>query len=268
MSEAQFYNRVDLAAEAKRYFTNPEKLELLYRELGGLKRLLTIGLGARMITTLFALAEEVHGIDINQGSIDRAEEFIKTWKRYVHVQPFETEFDFLEKIGREPRFGKHHFYLMGDVPPGLDGTFDSEIALELFLHLTPGELRKVLADAGRYLKPKGKLVFTIYPSGYYDSLDENFCELSSETGMERKDFIEDGTINIEKLAEQLRIEMPNLFSASEEKYWLDLKGVKVFREEDIEQMCAEAGFAIKEKAEIKGGMFSFARRYVYVAING
>lgn len=96
MTEDWVYNKIELLEEAQRYQTSVGFLELLYEELNGYARILLDGLGARLLPISFALTDELYGLDVNQGSIDRAKEFIGSWKRYEHQEPFQTEFDFLK----------------------------------------------------------------------------------------------------------------------------------------------------------------------------
>lgn len=263
MAEGEFYNKVELLEEARRYKTSERFLQVLYNEFNGSKRLLLTGLGPRLLTITSAITDELYGIDVNQGSIDRAREYIDTWKGYINEEPFKAEFDFLKKTGLAPKFDNYHFYL-GKIPPYLECSFDGQLASELFLHLSPDEIKTILDNGVRNLRLEGNFVFTVYILGHEDSLDEEFYKLASKIGMKRDEFIENGIVNIKKLSGGLRRKGPDLYNENKDKYWLDLKQVRVFPAEFIEDLCKESGFKIKSKEEIRCGMFPFAYRLVYV----
>lgn len=264
MAENQFYNKVGLLEEAQRYKTSVGFLELLYEEFNRSKRLLLDGLGARLLTVTSTLTDELYGIDVNQGSMDRAKEFIASWKKYKDQEPFKTEFDFLERKNLTPIFGNHHFYLVGEFPSNLNNSFDGELASELFLHLDTAEIQQILGKATHNLNSEGRFVFTVYISGYPESLDEKFYELGSRVGMRRDDFIENGVVNIQRLAQQLIEKGPDIYGENKDRCWLDLTRVRVFSCEGVEKMCKDSGFKIKYKSDLKGGMFSSVHRSVYV----
>lgn len=263
MAEGKFYNKVDLLEEVQRYKTSNEFLELLFKEFKGSKRLLTDGVGSRLLTTMSALTDDLYGIDINRGSIERAEELITSWRIYRDCEPLRTEFKFLESKGLNANFNNCHFYLI-KLPARLNGLFDGELASELFLHLTEKEIESFLKGAGYHLRPEGKFVFTAYVSGNENSLDEKFAELGSKIGMKKSEFVENGLIDIRKLAKPLKKQDYHLFEASKRKYWLDLEKVRVFSEENLEELCKRHGFNVKRKQNINCGMFPFAYRLVYV----
>lgn len=263
MAEGEFYNKVGLLEEAKRYTTSERYLEVLYREFNGFKRLLLTGLGPRLLTITSTITNELYGVDVNQGSIDRANEFISHWADYTNDEPFKKEFDFLATRGLVPRFSKHRFYLKEDFPQGLDD-FDGQLASELFLHLDQSEIEEILCDGFFNLRDDGNFVFTVYTSGHEDSLDEEFYKLGSKIGMKRNEFIENGVVNIKKLSRRLEIENPELYYENEKKYWLDLTQVRVFPVKFIEDLCKDFEFGIKSKEEIRCGMFPFAYRLVYI----
>lgn len=263
MAEGGFYNRVGLLEEAQRYRTSVGFLDLLYRELNGSKRLLNDGTGPRLLTVTSALADELYSVDIYQGSIDRAREFVASWRQYINQEPFKTEFDFLQRKNLTPNFGNCHFYLKRNFPSNLRNSFDGELASELFLHLDMDEIRQILEKATSNLNANGRFIFTVYPSGHPDSLDERFCELGSRVGMEKDDFIRDGVVDIRALAEQLR-KHDDIYRKEKDRYWLDLEKVRVFSAEEIEGLCKDSGFHIRSKSNLNGGMFSFACRLVYV----
>jgi hypothetical protein len=264
MAEGEFYNKVGLLEEVRRYKTSYRFLEVLYREFNGSERLLLISLGPSLLTITSTITDELYGLDANQGSIDRANDFISHWKEYVNDEPLKTEFDFLNSKRLHPRFTNYHFYLKENFPQNLNNYFDGQLASELFLHLNPNEIKEILDTGITNLRREGKFIFTVYPSENPDSLDEKFYELGSNVGMERSEFIEDGTVNIKKLAEEMEKRHPSLYEANKDKYWLDLEKVKVFSTTDIESLCKDSGFVIKSKEEIRCGMFPFAYRLVYV----
>lgn len=264
MTEGEFYNKVGLLEEVRRYKTSYRFLEVLYREFNGSERLLLTGLGPRLLTITSAITDELYGFDVNQGSIDRANEFISHWNEYVNEEPLKAEFDFLNMKGLETKFINYYFCLKENFPSGLDNYFDGQLASELFLHINPNEIKEILDTGITNLTRDGKFIFTVYTSGNPDSLDEKFYELGSNVGMERSEFIEDGTVNIKKLAEKMEKEYPSLYEANKDKYWLDLERVRVFSTTDIESLCKDSGFVIKSKEDIRCGMFPFAYRLVYV----
>jgi len=263
MAEGRFYNKVNLLEEVQRYKTSNEFLELLFQEFNGSKRLLTDGVGSRLLTTMSALTNELYGIDINQGSIERAEELITSWRIYRDCEPLRTEFKFLESKGLNVNFNNCHFYLI-KLPTRLNGLFDGELASELFLHLTEKEIEAFLKGAGYHLKPEGRFVFTAYVSGNENSLDEKFAELGSKIGMDKSEFIENGVIDIKKLAKSLKKQNHELYETSKRPFWLDLERARVFPEKNLEELCKRHDFDIKSKQNINCGMFPFAHRLVYV----
>ncbi len=264
MSEGKVYNEVGLLEEAQRYQTSTKFLELLYDEFNGTKRLLIDGLGPRLLTISSALTEELCGVDVNQGSINRSKEFILSWQEYKDSEPFKTEFDFLERKKLDPRFDNCNFYMLKELPVYLKGSFDSELASELFLHLNVDEIQDVLNRANHNLDSNGKFLFSVYVSGYPNSLDKKFYDLGASIGLRKEDFIENGKIDIKTLTQKLKKDYPGVYNAKKQKCWLDLTSVRVFFEESIEKLCQDYEFKIKEKLNINGGMFSFAHRLIYV----
>jgi len=265
MAERQFYDSVGLLEEVRRYKTSHAFLDLLFTHFNGIDSLVADGPGPRLMTVSSALPNEFYGIDVNPGSIKRAKEFIKTWRNYVDEEPFKTEFGFLKEKGLKPNFENCHLFLLEDFPPAKD-YFDGELASELFLHLPPEEVRKILSASNQRLVRKGKMVFTVYTSGAQDSLDECFMKLGSKAGMKRKDFIKDGVVDIFKLAARLKEKAHDVYEQNKQKFWLDLERVRVFNQSDIESLCRDSGFNICDRQAIKCGMFSFAHRLVYVLI--
>ena len=263
MSEGRFYNKVELLEEVQRYKTSNEFLELLFQEFNGSKRLLTDGIGSRLLTVLSALTDALYGVDINQGSIDRAKELIASWGVYKNYEPLSTEFRFLESKGLPVKFNNCHFYLI-KLPAHMTGRFDGELASELFLHLTEKEIESFLKGANNHLRPDGKFVFTAYVTGNENSLDEKFAELGAKIGMKKTEFVENGQIDIRKLARELKKQNRDLFEESKRSYWLDLERARVFPEENLEELCRRHDFKIKSKQNINCGMFPFAYRLVYV----
>lgn len=266
MVEGQVYDRIGLLEEAQRYKTSVGKLEILYNELAGSKRLLVVGLGARLFTIASALTEELYGVDINPGSIERAEEFAATWKKYKNKEPFKAEFDFLQQKQLKPKFENHKLFLWKTFPSNLSNSFDGILASELFLHLETEEIKELLEKALKLLKSKGKFIFTAYTSGSPDSFDEQFLKLGSKIRMNESEFIQNRTVNIQKLAKNLKAKSPRVFEENKEKYWLDLEKARFFSTEEIERICKGVGFKVKLKENYNGGMFSFAHRMVYVLI--
>lgn len=151
-----------------------------------------------------------------------------------------------------------------DFPSHLDNCFDGELASELFLHLDATEIKQILDKAKLNLKPGGRFIFTFYPLGYPDSLDRKFSELGLMAGMDPEDFIENRVIGIGTLAQQLKRKKSEAYQDPKNKYWLDLEQVRVFSVSDIEKLCLDSGFQIKNRYNLNGGMFSFAYRSVYV----
>lgn len=263
MAEKELYDKISLSQEVQRYQTSAAFLELLYKQFNGADRLLAIGAGARLITTLSAMANELHVLDVNQGSIDRAREMTKSWRMYKDIEPLKREFNFLAGKGRLIRLDNCHFYL-NDIPKELNGTFDGELAAELFLHLTEEEIKTIVTNARQHLKPTGRFVFTVYVTGERTSLDNLFADLGTKIGLGRREFIKDGVVDITTLAEQLKARNPALFKESKEKYWLDLERVRAFSRQNIEDICNSSGFKIVSAQNINCGMFPDAHRLVYV----
>ena len=262
MAEGKFYNKVSLLEEVKRYKTSSQFLDLLYRELHGSKSLLLTGLGARLTAVTSSLTEELWGIDINQGSIDRAEELMLTWDNIRSEEPLKTEDVFMEDRRLKPNFKNCHFYLKRDFPE-LKNYFDGELASELFLHMDEAEIREILNMANYRLKPNGKFIFTVYTSGQPDSLDREFHNLCSKYGMDGNEFIRDSVINIGKISKILRTRN-EIYEENKDRYWLDLEKIRVFPEKEIEGMFVGSGLGKRYSKIIKCGMFPFAHRLVYV----
>jgi hypothetical protein len=264
MHEQEVYNKVNLLQEAKRYKTTLPFLELLYQEINGSKKIFLDCLGPRLFTTVSALAEETHGIDINQGSIDRTYEFIDNLQQYMKEYPFKNEFSFLKDKKLTPNFKNFYFQLASQYV-NRPNTFNAELASELFLHLNNHQLSELLQNSIYRLQPEGKLIFTIYPSGHSESLDKKFLELNSNIKL--KDFVDsDGTININTYARNLKQKAPSLHEEKKEEYWLDLQKVRMFNQNAINGLCRKYGFEIRRIENIRGGMFPFAERLAYSVV--
>jgi len=115
LESKEFYDGTGLLSEVKRYKTPRETLGFLHRHFKDIENLFAIGTGPRLLTISSALPKKLHAIDINQGSIDRAQQFISTWEDYRSEEPLKQEFDFLEKEDLEPKFDNCTFYL-GKIP--------------------------------------------------------------------------------------------------------------------------------------------------------
>lgn len=260
MAEKKLYNSIGLLKEAKRYKTSQVFLKILLDHFYPSKRMMVNGLGARLTAVSLALTDELWGVDVNQGSIDRAEAFIEHFEQYEDELPFKTEFEFIQEQGLTID-AHYEFLLLPAYPNGLKEQFDSELACELFLHLPDKEIKEILARAYSNLGKKGKLIFTIYHPGKEHSLDNEFERLGSVCQLQRHKYIQDGVINIKKLVQHMK---PDLAKSNLERFWLDLEQVRVIPESSMEQMCKDYDFKIIEKAMVHGGMFSFADRLVYV----
>ncbi len=273
MAEGNFYNTVTMLKEAERYRTTNKFLDMLYSELNRSKRLMLTGLGARLTAVTSSLTEELWGVDINQGSIDRAVELTKSWNECKDKEPFRTEAIFMESKGLKPNFENYQFYLKGNIPSGLDNSFDGELASELFLHLDGAKILDILKEAHCRLKPDGKFIFTFYPSGYKNSLDAEFRKLCSDYGIDGTDFIkcdeisgDSRTIKVGKIANILK-RRHDLYEKHRESYWLDLAAIRAFSEEYIQKLCKDSGFKkYREEDVTGGGMFHFAHRLAYVMV--
>jgi len=270
LESKQFYDSTDLLEEAQRYKTSDRFLEILYENFKNSKRLLSVGVGPRLLTISSGLTEEFYGLDSNKGSIERSKQFIISWPLYTDDEPFKTEFDFLKQKGIHPYFNEWKFYV-GKIPKGFPerfaGTLDSMLASELFLHLTNQEVEDILVMAKKNLRKGGRFVFTTYPSGNPDSLDEKFAELALKVGIERTELIKGGVINIQRLARKLKrrenYERRSKYERNREKFWLDLDKVRVFPTEQIENWIEKSGLNITSKEDVRCGMFPFAYRLVY-----
>ena len=274
MAEAKFYNQTALIEEAQRYKTSNEFLELLFKEFKGSYKLLTVGLGPRLLPIMSALTDQLIGMDINQGSIDRANEFIKTWKDYQDIEPFKTEFEFLKNKGLKPNFDNCFFFFYQNKHFAAEfnrKSFAGELASELFLHLNKKDLEGVIRKAKNNLSSgplePGKLIFTVYTTGNENSLDKKFADFGSSIGIKKTDFIKNGVVNIRNFAARVRKKDSRIYDAYKNSYWLDLGKVRGFPEEDIEELCEKHGFNLKGKHNINCGMFPFAHRLVYVYSN-
>jgi hypothetical protein len=264
MAEEGFYDSVGLLDEACRYKTSQEFLEVLYQEFNGIGNLLAAGVGPRLLTVSCALPKDFHGIDVNQGSLDRATEFMKSWESYRGIEPFKAEFDFIEQKGLDARFDNCHLYLTPDFPAELRGKFDGELASELFLHLSPPEMQQIIGGARDNLKTGGRFAFTLYPTGNPRSLDEQFRCLASGIGLNGNDFVNEGVVDIAKLASKIKEVDKNYYLANRNPFWLDLSCIRAYPESQVERICTDSGFRIRRKENIECGMFPFAYRLVYV----
>jgi hypothetical protein len=264
MENKFFYNSVELLEEAQRYKTSQKFLEFLFDSLNGSRRLFSVGTGPRLITISSAISQELHCFDVNQGSVDRAKQFIDSWKNYRDHEPFKAEFDFLEKRSLKPRFDNCRFYL-GRMPNGfpsqLTKSLDGILASELFLHLNKPEVLGILDVGKQNLNQGGKLVFTVYTLGQPDSLDEKFCNLASLVNINKSDFIINGVIDIQKLKKGLQ--NAGRYEEHKKLFWLDLDQIKIYAVEEIERWVKDAGLKIHRKEDIRCGMFPFAYRLVY-----
>jgi len=268
MKNKAFYDKVGLLEEAQRYKTSRKFLEFLYDSFQDSEKLFSIGQGPRLLTISSTLPNEFHGLDINQGSIDRAKQFIETWSEYRNDEPFKTEFDFLVGKGLLPNFDNCNFYL-GSISTGFPGllseSLDGMLASELFLHLTEQETGDIMKIAKKNLTNRGKFIFTAYTTCHPLSLDKEFVILGEMAGMKKSDFIYEGIIDIKKLSGALSNK--DFSEETKRKYWMDLEQVRVFSETELEKLAQDYGLKIVSKEAIKGGMFSFAHRAVYALSN-
>ncbi|MFH1420966.1 MAG: hypothetical protein ABIG30_03295 [Candidatus Aenigmatarchaeota archaeon] len=265
MAKDEFYNSATLLGEAQRYTTSAQFLQLLSAEFYGVDKFLSVGVGARLLAVTATLPLEFWGVDINQGSIERAKQFIEHWREYRNIEPFKTEFDFLYEQALEPNFSNCHLYLTSEFPKDrLLRSFDGDLASELFLHLHRMEIMNIVTDARDLLKTYGKLVFTLYPTGHPESLDKQFAAFCETNGLAKRQFIKNGVVYVDALAAELEQKDPDSYNRSKDKYWLDLENLRVHPEAAVEEICTDAGFKIKRKESIRGGMLPFAHRLVYV----
>jgi len=265
LASGEFYDNVGLLEEAQRYQTSERFLEILHTNFYSSDYLLSAGTGPRLLATCCSVPRLYCGRDINPGSIHRAKEFVRDWKKYRDVEPFKTEFDFLEKKKLEIRFDNAGFSLKEAFPKTMDSSADGYLASELFLHMSPEEVKITLQEAQRTLYNSGRVVFTVYPTGKEDSLDKQFANLAGLAKIERKSIIKDGVINIQSLARKIKSKNPQLYEDNKKRFWLDLQKIRVFQESQIEKMCKDVGLLLMDKEDVRCGMFPFAYRLVYSA---
>jgi SAM-dependent methyltransferase len=95
--------------------------------------------------------------------------------RYVGVDVYREMIDFLRENVSDPRFEFHHIDVHNalynpDAPPmteaaelGIgDRTFDIIWLFSVFTHLDPGDYATMLRVLRRYIRPNGRLVFTLF----------------------------------------------------------------------------------------------------------
>ncbi len=272
MAENKFYNNVELLEEAKRYKTSEEFLDLLYHELNHCRKLLIDGLGSRLLIICSALSHHIYGVDVNQGSINRAKKFLENWKDYKNKKPFNIEYkylrnkDFTKRIIEKylnPPYNKYKFCLKKDFSKNIKDFFNRELASELFLHLDDDEIKDIFKKSYKHLTDNGHFIFTVYLADRENSLDKKFAELGEKVGLKRDDFIEGGVIHIKTLTNILK-KNKKLYKKYKEKYWLDLEKVRVFSLEEISKLYRGTRLSELYRKPITGGMFSFADRFVYV----
>ncbi len=265
LASGEFYDNTSILGEAQRYTTSRMFLEILHSNFYLADQLLSAGIGPRLLAVSCSLPQTFLGRDINPGSVRRALEFARNWKIYTDKEPFKTEFDWLDQNRVQvklDRIDEHSFVLARDFG---NETADGYLASELFLHMSPRGVRGVFEEARRTLYQNGKMVFTIYPSGKSESLDEKFAELAGAVGIHRKQFMREGAIDISTLARKIEGKNPHLYQANKKRFWLDLQKIRVFKEADIEKMCKEAGLILTGKQDVRCGMFPFAYGLVYSA---
>lgn len=263
MEKSLLYDKVKLLEEAKRYKTAKGFLEILYNNFNDSQNLFSIGLGPRILTINSSLTKRLFGCDNSEGSISRARQFANSWEDYISEEPFNIEFEFLAEKGITPRFENFGFYLgeVDAIKQGITYGFDGIVASELLLHLAPNQVKQTMSFAKDRLNENGKYIFTVYPSGREESLDKYFGRLAETVfKIKSKEIVDNGIININKLGS---IKNVPFYDQVSEKYWLDLFQIRVYDESTIEQIAEEVGLQVSSKELIKGGMFSFADRFVY-----
>jgi len=265
LASGEFYDGTSLLEEARRYKTSREFLEIMRSNFYHADQLVAVGVGPRLLAVSCSLPQTFIGRDINPGSIQRALEFARDWKRYRQAEPFKTEFDWLDQERVQVKLDRIDEWTFELGSSFGNENADGYLASELFLHMSHAEVKGVFQEARRVLYSSGRMVFTVYPSGREDSLDEQFAELAGKAGVARRKVIRSGELNVKFLADKLAEAMPEIYGANKTKFWLDLQKIRVFKEEDIERMCKDAGLTLTFKQDVRCGMFPFAYRLVYSA---
>ncbi len=121
-------------------------------------------------------------------------------KRYVGVDVYGEMIEYLQQHVTDPRFEYHHVDVRNelynpDAPPmtentdlGVGGeTFDVIWLFSVFTHLSPDDYRKMLKLLRRYVRPDGRLFFTVFIDefteggyGYMDKMKQMLAKADPE----------------------------------------------------------------------------------------